>query len=504
MTSNSAPSPFVASASSEENPSASCACKAFDGGTNYWVSAGGGGVGWLKLDIGSGNTKILKSYGVKVNIIPEPNRAPKNWTMEGSNDNSTWATLHTVTNQTSWGSGELRTFVCDIAITAYRYFRINITANNGDANIEICELYLFDALPVLTSFNAMDVDSRCVAFWKMASGALTTDTKSTNTLTAYNTPISGTDICGVPSVRLNGSNQYLVIADASLAAGFPFKNGDTGKKITVAVKFRALTTGEFCTVGKSYFGTNDSFGVSFNPDYFIDWSGGYYNTGIGLPAIINGYDYQLIYVIDGAAKTCQIYLYSYTLQIFYTATLITMGSALAGSTLDFRLGYDSGRGDYANVELAEVAVFNDLLSGQDIIDICRGVFLSTTPPADSRSLTTCDQTPVVPPSDARSLTICTTITAWPPSDTRSLSTCETIPPPLGLCQSLTTCEVIKPPPDDVRSLTVSESILIPPPDDCRSITYCPIAAGGEPDAARSVSLVPALPLPLGEGTFMIF
>ncbi len=143
MTGNSAPSPFVASASS--NYPSYDPYHAFDGlvgGGQYWIGTGAG-IDYLQLDIGSGNSHILGSYSIQANTIPEPNRCPKNWTMQGSNDGTTWATVDTQTNQTAWGSGELRSFTCATTTTAYRYFRLSITANNGDATYtDVGELYL--------------------------------------------------------------------------------------------------------------------------------------------------------------------------------------------------------------------------------------------------------------------------------------------------------------------------------------------------------------------------
>lgn len=146
MTSNVLPSPFVASAST--NHIQLLPWMAFDntlGILGYWVT-NGVSTGWLTLDIGSGNSEILVGYTIYVNTIPEPNRAPKDWTVEGSNTGAfagEEVTLDTVTGEVSWGSGEGRTFTCDVATTAYRYFRINITDNNGDTYLQIGELILY-------------------------------------------------------------------------------------------------------------------------------------------------------------------------------------------------------------------------------------------------------------------------------------------------------------------------------------------------------------------------
>jgi hypothetical protein len=118
--------------------------KAFEGnvgGGQYWIASTS--TGWIQIHIATGDKQILASYDVKVNTIPEPNRAPKDWTMKGSNDGTNWTIIDTVTNQTSWGSGESRNFVCDDVTTAYSYFRLDVTANNGDGLLEIAEIYLY-------------------------------------------------------------------------------------------------------------------------------------------------------------------------------------------------------------------------------------------------------------------------------------------------------------------------------------------------------------------------
>lgn len=149
MTSNTAPSPFVISASSEFGGFP--AWKAFEGGAGsgtYWLGTTAG-MDWLQLDTGAGSSVVLGRYDVRVNTIPEAARAPKNWTMQGSNNGSTWDTLDTQTNQTAWTSGQTRSFTPSVMTTAYRYFRLSITANNGDATYtQVAELYLYVAPPV--------------------------------------------------------------------------------------------------------------------------------------------------------------------------------------------------------------------------------------------------------------------------------------------------------------------------------------------------------------------
>lgn len=145
MTTNSSHSPYVASVSTVQGSSA------FNGFDGNIASAGkwlgnNHGVDWLKLDVGSGNEQKLDSYIILAPDDGVMNRLPKNWTMEGSNDNSNWDTLDTVTNSTGWINREPRLFDCDTKGTTYRYFRLNITANNGDTNYTgLAEFYLFSS-----------------------------------------------------------------------------------------------------------------------------------------------------------------------------------------------------------------------------------------------------------------------------------------------------------------------------------------------------------------------
>jgi F5/8 type C domain len=148
LTSNTSNPPFVASASSA---TVEAAWLAFNGATaNGWGTAGL--PCWLQLDIGAGNGWILDSYGIAGGYAGAPN-GPQAWTLEGSNDGSTWTTLDTQTGQTTgWGFAGGGAILNNYTIaapgtTAYRYFRLNITANNGGALTEIDELYLNNAAP---------------------------------------------------------------------------------------------------------------------------------------------------------------------------------------------------------------------------------------------------------------------------------------------------------------------------------------------------------------------
>jgi len=114
--------------------------KAFDGDpTSKWYGYNAA-TGWLQYDFGTGNPQAVKRYSVAVADVAD--RDPKSWTFLGSQDGSTWTTLNSQSNQTF----SVRYGVNFYNIgntTAYRYYRINITANNGGGGVAIGDLGLW-------------------------------------------------------------------------------------------------------------------------------------------------------------------------------------------------------------------------------------------------------------------------------------------------------------------------------------------------------------------------
>lgn len=74
----------------------------------------------------------------------ESDRQPKNWTIEWSDDGLAWTVSDTVSEQTAWRYDETRTFL--VTGGAHKYWRMNITANNGDGTyVSIGRLRFYDS-----------------------------------------------------------------------------------------------------------------------------------------------------------------------------------------------------------------------------------------------------------------------------------------------------------------------------------------------------------------------
>ncbi|UPW81594.1 discoidin domain-containing protein [Lysinibacillus sp. Ag94] len=153
MTSNNTPTPLVASASSiysnDFMPYIPFSASPSTGNTqDCWASVNGVTNGWLKIDYGKEiivNTYRLRNrYSTSSPLIAN---MPKTWTIEASNNNSDWTTIHSVNNYTNWVEHQESFFTFDNT-KKFRYYRINISQINGGNNYVAIGKLLFGAREV--------------------------------------------------------------------------------------------------------------------------------------------------------------------------------------------------------------------------------------------------------------------------------------------------------------------------------------------------------------------
>ncbi len=101
-------------ASSEAN-SSNAAWMAFDGNlpSNKWTSNRPPSVGvpqWIRYDFGAGNDKEIREVRIAGPISGQLPMAPKDFTVQGSSDGSSWTTVSTHTNITGWAVTTYKTF----------------------------------------------------------------------------------------------------------------------------------------------------------------------------------------------------------------------------------------------------------------------------------------------------------------------------------------------------------------------------------------------------------
>lgn len=105
--------------------------KAFDSNVGTrWFNGNAGPTGWIQYEFGPGATQTIKRYAI-ASAFDMPGRDPKDWQFQGSNDGSAWRPLDTQSNQTFAERYQMKTYTV-ASPAVYRYYRLNITANNGD------------------------------------------------------------------------------------------------------------------------------------------------------------------------------------------------------------------------------------------------------------------------------------------------------------------------------------------------------------------------------------
>lgn len=130
----------VAITASGENPPVETKEKLMDGvSQSKWLVAAT--TGWVYYDMGA-PTQITRYSLTSANDAVL--RDPKNWVLEGSNNLSAWTTIDTQSQQ-SFASRQLTKYFTLASPATYRYYRLTISANNGDAtNTQLAGFELYD------------------------------------------------------------------------------------------------------------------------------------------------------------------------------------------------------------------------------------------------------------------------------------------------------------------------------------------------------------------------
>jgi hypothetical protein len=118
------------------------ASQAFDkNSSTKWLYSGV--LGWLKYDLG--HTETVQRYTLISADVAT--RDPKDWQFQGSNDGVNWTTLDTQAGQVFANRTQMNSYTVATP-GAYRYYRLNVTSNNGDTTFTaVAELGLFAVKP---------------------------------------------------------------------------------------------------------------------------------------------------------------------------------------------------------------------------------------------------------------------------------------------------------------------------------------------------------------------
>ena len=232
--------------------------------------------------------------------------------------------------------------------------------------------------------NDFSGDSSCKALWRFESGALTTDSKSTNTLTNNGgTEETTNHMEGACAVALaSASQQYLNIPDANLVSGFPLKGDDAVKVGTFALYFRAATvpgSGAYaCLLGKwDTPNSKNSFGIHLtNSKLRIYWG---YGTGtsseyLDTATIAANTKYHVVVTFDGVNKICYVWVYNVSTGVL-TSYSKTFTNVLRVCDCDLLIGADAGATpSYFNGVIDEVVPLNRMVNEIEAVKLRSGTY----------------------------------------------------------------------------------------------------------------------------------
>ncbi|MDT0212405.1 GH92 family glycosyl hydrolase [Rothia sp. ARF10] len=124
-------------AASRENAPNETAAKLADGdvGTK-WLA--GGRSNWVTYELAAPAAVVAYALG---SANDAPGRDPRDWTLQGSHDGTSWTSLDTRANQGFPNRFQTRQYSF-ANTTAYRFYRLDITANAGDDGTQLAEWLL--------------------------------------------------------------------------------------------------------------------------------------------------------------------------------------------------------------------------------------------------------------------------------------------------------------------------------------------------------------------------
>lgn len=224
-------------ASSSSNYSGNTPAKAFDNtvsSSNEWSSdsvPSSGSPQWLKYDFGAGNAKTITRYTLSnaESYSYNRTRAPKDWTFEGSNDDTNWTVLNTQAGITWSCDACSKTYDLSNS-TAYRYYRFKITANNdGPTYVEIAEMEMMmdtggSATVISNAYSqaAAPVEAMVMADETLGTGSITYSVSRDNgttwtqcakeTVTSISSQPSGTQLKWKAAITGNAELNAIAVA----------------------------------------------------------------------------------------------------------------------------------------------------------------------------------------------------------------------------------------------------------------------------------------------------
>ena len=237
-------------------------------------------------------------------------------------------------------------------------------------------------------------DSNCKALWRLENGALTTDSKGTNTLTNNGVTADTSNFKeGLASGSfVLASSQYQIILDSNLNSGFPLKNGDSNKNISVSAWVRPSSFGaeginrlifakwDSTNNRRSFGGAIITSGSNYYARIFLGYNSGAsgegWNHGTTL-SVNNWYHITFTYQDSDKSYAIRIRDVNGIIGTDLTGTATLDSNKLAVGVSPFTLGAlmnDVTPNLLFDGPIDELVVFDDILTAAEATQIALGIY----------------------------------------------------------------------------------------------------------------------------------
>lgn len=134
--------PYVSAvtASGENTPNEVASALADANSSSKWLVRTS--TGWVQYELSEASP--ITSYTL-TSANDESGRDPKDFQILGSNDGSTWETVDSQTGQTFSSRYQKKTYELSASSASYKFYKLNITANNGNSLTQLADWELIDS-----------------------------------------------------------------------------------------------------------------------------------------------------------------------------------------------------------------------------------------------------------------------------------------------------------------------------------------------------------------------
>ena len=216
--------------------------KAFDGvlsgGLTKWYNGGTAPTVaapvWLGYDFGSGNAWAITRYDItSANDVQA--RDPKDWTLKGSSDGSTWTTVDTRSGEVFATRGQTKQYLVN-SQTRFRYYRLYVTANYGGSGygVQLAELAFMAYNPPVapTGLAVANSGSKALLSWaKVPDATGYTIKRATISGGPYTTVASGVTLTTFADTGASDGVTYYYVVSATGEGG---ESGNSAQTISAA------------------------------------------------------------------------------------------------------------------------------------------------------------------------------------------------------------------------------------------------------------------------------